>query len=265
MSRGNKPSTARVKALATLSRQLYLIAGILDDEDGMDEDLSWLRNHTEPPETPPRGATYAIKNAQELDAEIHGAIEVAESLPDHPLIREVEAALHLTHESLGQCEVPAEFALTDGAPDVAVSYIRAGFASANERCHRALQVLAAQLSVAARRGLPSGDQAELPKQDDVHDGPVEPSGFLWCGTPYSGLPPIPFRLVKYLWTQAGRAADFEALAEPVWGDKNTIVDTGMVGSARKKANKFFERHGIPFKLTLREKDHRVWLDGPKSP
>jgi len=36
-----------------------------------------------------------------------------------------------------------------------------------------------------------------------------------------------------------------------------------VGSARKVANKFFEKHNIPFRVTLRR--FQVWLREQKSP
>ena len=94
------------------------------------------------------------------------------------------------------------------------------------------------------------------------DGPVGPDGFCWNRTEYFGLAPAPFRLVKYLWNQTDRTADFLDLGEPVWYDNEKDVDVNAVGSARREANKFFQRHSLPFKLTVRKREQTVSLRGP---
>jgi len=108
---------------------------------------------------------------------------------------------------------------------------------------------------------PSGAAQEQAERE--REGPVGPNGFRWNGRTYEGLPPVPFRLVQYLWSQENRFADFDDLAGPVWGDQAGEVDTSRVGSARKVANKFFEKHNIPFRVTLRR--FQVWLREQKSP
>ena len=83
------------------------------------------------------------------------------------------------------------------------------------------------------------------------DGPHPPDGFSWDGTNHGRLPPIPWRLVNFLWHARDRTAEFDELADPVWRDHNQLVLKDAVGSARSKANQFFRRHGIPLRITTK--------------
>lgn len=154
------PSAPLIVGLAKLARSLFYIGHILEDEDGIAADQSWLREKTPPPKRPKSDAEYAIENLQELDQKIHDAEEIAESLPDHPLVRDARAVLCLAHESLGQCDVPAQWAMTDGHPDEAGAIVRRAIMRAYESSHDAMELLAAKLSVCCKSGLPMGGSAE---------------------------------------------------------------------------------------------------------
>lgn len=83
-------------------------------------------------------------------------------------------------------------------------------------------------------------------------GPIRPGVFEWNGIEYPGLQSIPWLLVSYLWQQPQRRALWSSLAEPVWRDHGIEVDEDNFGSARKCANKFFERGAMPFRIKGRK-------------
>jgi hypothetical protein len=82
------------------------------------------------------------------------------------------------------------------------------------------------------------------------NGPVAPSWFWWNGNQYQVRQPLIWRLIDFLWQAATRSAEFEELAEHVWQDHATAMTDGTTGSARTKANRFFQDHGIPLKVTV---------------
>ena len=84
------------------------------------------------------------------------------------------------------------------------------------------------------------------KSEQKKDGPFPPDGFRWKGQEYLGLTPLPSRLLGFLWQQPNLSARFEDLAEPVWRDRNRGINSNMVGSCRRDANKFLESNDIPF-------------------
>lgn len=141
-------------ALTLMGGSLYQIARALEDFDHIDEDLSWLRKGGPPPAEPKRGPEYAIENVRRITNMICEAMNEADKLPRHPLIREVKKVLGLAFEAIGQADVPAESAFLDGYLEESVDCAREGILRAHERCTHALEQLAAELMVSASDGLP---------------------------------------------------------------------------------------------------------------
>ena len=82
-------------------------------------------------------------------------------------------------------------------------------------------------------------------------GPFGTSGFRWNNKEKFGLRPGCFALVSHLWTAKDRTSPWDDLAEPVFEVRDgSFVDSGNLGSVRRDANKFFEEHGFPFRVTL---------------
>lgn len=91
-------------------------------------------------------------------------------------------------------------------------------------------------------------RASLKRDAPNRDGPFAPNGFRWEGKEFQGLQPLPWRVVNYLWSKKpDHSAPFHQLAEPVWNDRNVIVDSGTFRSARK-GNSWLKRNGIPFEI-----------------
>jgi hypothetical protein len=87
--------------------------------------------------------------------------------------------------------------------------------------------------------------------DDQADGPVSPNGFRYRGRKCDGMPPKPWLLLNHLWQCPSRECDYMDLAEPVWGDDATGVEPGgNLGSARREANRFFDKKGLPFRIEV---------------
>ena len=66
----------------------------------------------------------------------------------------------------------------------------------------------------------------------------------------SGGPQV-WRLLDYLWKLNGKSASFQELAEPVYGDRNEEPSRGSICSMRAKANKFFKRKKIPWRVGIK--------------
>ena len=96
----------------------------------------------------------------------------------------------------------------------------------------------------------------------TEEGPSPPDKFSFNGTAYSVPRPMVFKLIEHLWRSRGRTSRIDNLAEPVWGDHGGSVDDSSLGSVRRDANKFFEEHGLPFRV--RTKSRCVSLVHPTS-
>jgi len=86
------------------------------------------------------------------------------------------------------------------------------------------------------------------------DGPGEDNLFWWKGKPVK-LQPLPWRLLKELYSREGRKCEEENLCEVVWADND--VTTVAIKSAIGKIRKAFEKKGVP--LILRRKSGVVQL------
>jgi hypothetical protein len=91
------------------------------------------------------------------------------------------------------------------------------------------------------------------KPDPRPDGPVPPDAFWYKGSIFHGLQPKPYRLVEHLWTCTNMTADVRDLAEPVWGDHEAETGDNALGSVRRQANRFFQRHAIPYQVRIKNK------------
>jgi hypothetical protein len=101
-----------------------------------------------------------------------------------------------------------------------------------------------------------------PKEPPTGDGPFPPDGFRYGGREERIDRYKVWKLVNYLWTCRNRTSAFEDLAQPVWGEKETIVGKDQVGSLRRDANHFFEEKAWPFRVQI--KNDYVSLVGPTS-
>lgn len=84
----------------------------------------------------------------------------------------------------------------------------------------------------------------------VIDGPMLPDAFCWEGKKYSGLQPIPMRLVFELWDSPNMTRDVIDLQESVWGDSNAGLADNALRSAQAKGNKFFCQKKLSFRIKL---------------
>ena len=90
------------------------------------------------------------------------------------------------------------------------------------------------------------------------DGPIA-GGFRWNGKEHYGLIDKPNSLVRVLWNSENRVAGFDDCAGPVWGDHNADVTYESLASLRTRVNKFFKKHGIPFRVEVSKKVGEVSL------
>lgn len=92
-----------------------------------------------------------------------------------------------------------------------------------------------------------GDDKKAPEPD----GPCHP--YTWCQNGKrlpDKLQRLTWKLVKHLWDKKDNTASLDSLAEPVYGDREQIVDKASVGNQRTKANRFFEDHNIPWRVQI---------------
>jgi len=130
-----------------------------------------------------------------------------------------------------------------GVPAIVAEVCRIAADARRECCPR-LNQAAAKLRAAA------GDDAEPEEDEPPANGPFSPDGFAWDGRKHTGLTPIPWRLVDYLWPAKNRTAHFYDLAVPVWREAGAVVTADRVGSARREANTFFARHTLPWRVSI---------------
>jgi len=83
------------------------------------------------------------------------------------------------------------------------------------------------------------------------DGPFRPDGFRWKGKDYTGLRPTAWRLVEALWLKKRRTAEYRKLGKEVWDDDAIEPDKETVGTARKEANTFFQKHHVPLAVSVK--------------
>lgn len=85
------------------------------------------------------------------------------------------------------------------------------------------------------------------------DGPV--GGYRWRHNgevSEDSMRRTAWKLASLLYEKMPDMVDFRDLAEPVFGDREEPVDRNQVGTHRKFANKFFEDHGVPFRVRTSE-------------
>src|SRR6516165_8495928 len=99
-----------------------------------------------------------------------------------------------------------------------------------------------------------------PRGEPPADGPCGTDGFRFGGAEHRRMNPTAWRLVRYLWEQSSHDADWKFLAAPVFGDREELVTEGMVGSARREANKFFESKNIPFRVATSPRNQRASIE-----
>ncbi len=86
------------------------------------------------------------------------------------------------------------------------------------------------------------------------DGPFGLNGFRWQTCERIGMEPLPWKLIRHLWSTKDRTATYTDLAVKVWDDVQRNLRNGdELPSARKKANKFFEAGPFPFRVKLSPK------------
>lgn len=84
------------------------------------------------------------------------------------------------------------------------------------------------------------------------DGPRNP--YTWC---HNGkvikdrMRPAPWRLVNFLWSSDDKTSHYDAIAEPVYEDANHVFDSQAVGSLRREANEFFDKHGVKWRVSIK--------------
>lgn len=148
-----------VIAIASLCGKLRYIAGVMRQYEDVDQlpVALWPKN-LKPGAQLPRSAEYALMNVRTLMTAIHQALDVSKQLPDIPLVRDIEAALSLTWETLCQPDTPMEWAIFDKKPKQAIREGSYSLYLAIERgCADLLEDLAAKLVTCQRRGFPKAD------------------------------------------------------------------------------------------------------------
>jgi hypothetical protein len=112
-----------------------------------------------------------------------------------------------------------------------------------------------------------------PEHEPQPEGPCDGYGWINLGQRIQDeMKELPWRMVNYLWSLKGKSCKWEQLAEPVYGDEEYVIDGEAIPSLRREANRFFDRHGIPWKVTVqkqtRAKDSQaalIFTGFPNSP
>jgi len=89
----------------------------------------------------------------------------------------------------------------------------------------------------------------LLSQSPVEDGPCRNTWRMNGNEIADKMPPTAAALVRYVWSQRHRTVDVSSLAEPVFGDREKIVEMQDVQNHSKHANNFFKKHDIRWKVT----------------
>ena len=121
--------------------------------------------------------------------------------------------------------------------------------------------------VTRNRGIDQADiqYLEALLQPYIEPRPVSPPprngptihGFRWDGQEHKDIAPIPGRLIAALWDRENYMVDIDFLADQVWGDELELVTKDQIQSARREANRFFERCAIPLRVHVSKRK-----DGP---
>lgn len=121
-------------------------------------------------------------------------------------------------------------------------------------------VLPAPPTVFGQSDGPAAKSNQPPQEDP--DGPCHPYAWRRNGQklPDHCLQRATWNLIDHLRKQADHTATFDELAEPVFGDHALVPGDRQVGLQRSKANDFFKKHHIPWKVATSPKDGRVWLE-----
>lgn len=89
--------------------------------------------------------------------------------------------------------------------------------------------------------------------DPPPDGPVAPNAFRWQGETFSGLQPVPWRLVNALWCGPNRTCHIDDLIEAVWENHGKVNEGTSLRSAQSKANRFFQKHKVSLRTKKRDR------------
>ena len=84
------------------------------------------------------------------------------------------------------------------------------------------------------------------------DGPFPPNGFSFSGNEGTISRPKVWKLLRALWEAEDNTLEFHDLANPVWGDREELIDSPKVSSLRRDANRFFGKHSIPFTVAIKD-------------
>lgn len=82
-------------------------------------------------------------------------------------------------------------------------------------------------------------------------GPLPPDEFCFGGKSVSISRPMIWKLLNVLWHAKGKFVETTSLAEPVWGDHAETETKSKIGHLRSDTNRFFEEHGFPFKISVK--------------
>ena len=89
-----------------------------------------------------------------------------------------------------------------------------------------------------------------PKLGAVYEnGPVPIRSWRQDGKLLGGWLPKAWNLVNFLYTKKDRTASYDETAEPVFGDREIVVTSELIGSHRRNANNWFLEHNIPLEVT----------------
>lgn len=85
------------------------------------------------------------------------------------------------------------------------------------------------------------------------DGPCHPYTWRRNGQCIADtLQPAAWKLVNHLWQLCDRAATFADLLIPVYEDREHEADHNAFGSLRRAANRFFAKHGLPWRVHVKK-------------
>lgn len=85
------------------------------------------------------------------------------------------------------------------------------------------------------------------------DGPCQPFTWRVNGDSVAGeMQPAAWRMVNELFSTEGRSASYDELKLPVYRDAEHVADGNAFGSLRRGANDFFEKHNIPYRVSIKK-------------
>lgn len=84
------------------------------------------------------------------------------------------------------------------------------------------------------------------------DGPCDPYTWRLNGEKINDqLQPAAWKMIAHLWTLPEKFASFDELIVPTYDDHDHVADGIAFGSLRRAGNAFFEKHGIPQRVSLK--------------